>query len=144
MSRNIRQLLHAKGSTVWVVQPDQTAEEAVQIMVERNVSALLVRDQSGVVGIISERDLVRSVAGRGLPFNTTTVDQFMTRDVHYLNADQTIDQAMELMTTKEVRHLPVLDEKGLVGMVSVRDLIKEVVADKDLTIRKLEEGHSRH
>lgn len=144
MGRTIRQLLHDKGSQVWVVQPDQTAQEAVQIMVERNVGALLVRDLTGVVGIISERDLVRSVAGRGLPFDTTTIDRFMTPDVLYLEPDQTVDQAMELMTTKEVRHLPVADQGALVGMVSVRDLIREVVADKDRTISKLQQGHSRH
>ena len=130
MAKTIQQLLKEKGGRLWVVQPDQTAQDAVHIMVERNVSSLLVRDETGMVGIISERDLVRSVAGRGRPFDTTPISEFMTREVVHLRPEQNIDEAMALMTAKRVRHLPVLDGNTLIGMVSMRDLVKEVLADR--------------
>jgi CBS domain-containing protein len=138
MSRTIRQLLSEKGSQVWWVAPDQSARDAVRIMLEHNAGALVVRDGGRLAGIVSERDLVRSVAGRGLAFDETPVSAVMTRDVLYLSPDQTTEEAMALMVGKGVRHLPVLEGGALVGLVSVRDLIKEVISDKDFVISQLE------
>lgn len=138
MAITVRQLLNNKGSQVWWVTPDQTTHDVVRIMLERNAGALLVREQGRVVGIVSERDLVHRVAGRSLAFDTTTVGQVMTRNVLYINPDQTIEEAMAIMTSKGVRHLPVLEGEALIGMVSMRDLIKEVIADKNFVISQLE------
>jgi CBS domain-containing protein len=143
MARTIRQLLSEKGSQVWWVAPDQSARDAVRIMLEHNAGALVVRDGGRMVGIVSERDLVRSVAGRGLGFETTAVADVMTREVLYLQPDQTTEEAMALMVSKGVRHLPVLEGESLVGMVSVRDLVREVIADKDFVIGQLE-NYIRH
>jgi CBS domain-containing protein len=115
----------------------------VRIMLEHNAGALVVRDGGRMVGIVSERDLVRSVAGRGLGFETTAVADVMTREVLYLQPDQTTEEAMALMVSKGVRHLPVLEGESLVGMVSVRDLVREVIADKDFVIGQLE-NYIRH
>jgi CBS domain-containing protein len=138
MTRTVGDLLKEKGSEVWWVQPDQTAHEAVRIMLERNAGALVVREGGRVVGIVSERDLVRKVAGTRRDFEKTAVGEIMTRDVIYLRPDETIEQAMAVMTSQGIRHLPVLEGEALAGMVSVRDLIKEVVADKDYLISQLE------
>jgi CBS domain-containing protein len=99
----------------------------------------LVVNQGGrMVGIVSERDLVRKVAGQRRRFEDTTVASIMTRDVIFLRPQQTIDEAMALMVGKGIRHLPVMDQDALVGVVSVRDLIKEVIQDRDLVISQLE------
>jgi CBS domain-containing protein len=138
MARTIADLLRDKGSTVWWVSPDQMADEAVRIMVERNAGALVVNEGGRVVGIVSERDLVRKVAGQGRRFEDTSVASVMTRDVLYLRPQQTVDEAMAVMVNKGIRHLPVMDQDALAGMVSVRDLIKEVIEDKNLVITQLE------
>jgi CBS domain-containing protein len=114
------------------------ADEAVRIMVERNAGALVVNQGGRVVGIISERDLVRKVAGHRLRFEETSVASVMTKDVLYLRPEQTIDEAMAIMVNKGIRHLPVMDQDALAGLVSVRDLVKEVMDDRDLVISQLE------
>lgn len=138
MARTVADLLKDKGSNVWWVSPNQMADEAVHIMVERNAGALVVNEGGRVVGIVSERDLVRKVAGQGRRFEETPVASIMTRDVLYLRPQQTVDEAIAVMVDKGIRHLPVMDRDALMGIVSVRDLIKEVIDDKDLVISQLE------
>ena len=134
----VRQLLQAKGNKVWTIPPDLTVYQALQSMAEKNVGALLVVQDRKVVGMFSERDYARKVILQGKSSKTTTVGELMTREVLYVGPDDTIENCMALMTAKRTRHLPVLDEGELVGIVSIGDVVKEIISDREFTIRELE------
>ncbi|MCX7916239.1 MAG: CBS domain-containing protein, partial [Verrucomicrobiae bacterium] len=123
-----------------------TVYEALQLMAEKNIGAVVVLEQGRVVGIFSERDYARKVVLQGKASRTTTVGEVMTRDVLHAKPEDSIEDCMSLMTAKRHRHLPVMEGDRLIGLVSIGDVVKAIISDRELTIRELERyitgGHS--
>ena len=138
MVHTIGQLLKAKGSQIWSIEPEATAYRALQIMAEKNVGALLVIERDQLVGIFSERDYARKVILKGKSSKGTSVSELMTPEVFYINTNATIEECMALMTAKHIRHLPVLENKQLVGIVTLGDVVQQIIAEQKFTIRELE------
>lgn len=131
-------ILKHKGHEVAHVRPTATIAEVVQQVAVRGIGALLVLDEGGaLVGIISERDVVRSMAANGAPTLDMTVDQLMTRNVRTASIEMTVQEAMEAMTTGRFRHLPVLDHGKLCGVVSIGDLLKTRVQEQEQEVDSL-------
>ncbi len=134
----VRDILKAKGSQVWSVSPEASVLEALVVMAEKNVGALAVLEEGKLVGIISERDFARSIAKIGRCLIENPVKEFMTKEVFTANPDMLTDQCMVLMTNKKVRHLPVVAEGKMIGLVSIGDVVKAEISSKDSTINSLE------
>ena len=134
----IRQLLDEKGSDVWAIDPDDSVFNAVTEMSLKDVGGLLVMEGEKIVGIITERDYARNVILKGKKSPETPVRDIMTGDVTCATPEQTISECLEIMTEKRVRHLPVVDNDRLVGMVSIGDLVKRVISDQKTTIEELQ------
>jgi CBS domain-containing protein len=134
----IRQILQAKGTSVWTISPQATVLEALRLMAEKNVGALLVTEGEQVAGIFSERDLARSVALKGRTAENTLVSQVMTARVIYVRPGQSMEECMALMTDKHIRHLPVMEDDRLIGVISIGDVVKEIISEQAFTIRSLE------
>lgn len=135
----VAQVLQEKGCNVWSIAPDATVYEALELLAEKDVGALLVLEDSKVVGIISERDYARKVALKGRVSRDTLVREIMTDKVYYVRPEQTIEECMALMTAERVRHLPVLVDDQLVGIVSIGDVVKAVISDQKFLIQQLEQ-----
>jgi CBS domain-containing protein len=136
--KTVRDILAVKGRNVWSVSAEATVFEALQRMAEKEVGALLVMDGDHVAGIISERDYARKVALLGRTSPNTQVNDIMTRHVAYTHLDQSIEECMAIMTDKRIRHLPVLEHQQLVGIISIGDLVKSIIADQKFIIEQLE------
>lgn len=122
---HVEHILNQKGRDVVAVTPGSTIGEAAKLMAERRIGAVLVRGEAGfVAGILSERDVVRALAAAGGDCADLTVDSLMTRDVAYCSPADGIDHIMQVMTERRFRHLPVMDENVLVGMISIGDVVK--------------------
>jgi CBS domain-containing protein len=134
----VEDLLQAKGHAVWCISADASVYDAIQVMADRGVGALPVEVARQLVGIISERDYARKVILQGKSSKDTPVRAIMTSPVYYVRPEQSIEQCMILMTDKRVRHLPVLDGDQLVGIVSIGDLVKAVIAEQQIRIEQLE------
>lgn len=135
---SIRQLLDKKGSDVWSTTPDASVYDALLLLAEKNIGALLVLQEGELVGIISERDYARKVALRGKASVETPVREIMTEDVVTVSPQSTVEEAMALMTDKRIRHLPVVEEDKLVGVISIGDLVKSIIAKQEVMINQLE------
>lgn len=136
--RTVEQLIHVKGGDIWSVAPQATAYQALQIMADKNVGALLVMETEKLVGIFSERDYARKVILKDKSSKNTSVSELMTREVFYINADSTLEESMALMTAKHIRHLPVLKNTRLIGIVTLGDVVKQLISDQQFAIRELE------
>ncbi len=134
----VRQLLRSKPAEVWTIGPKATVYEALELTAEKDVGALLVLDRDRLEGIFSERDYARKVVLQGKSSRETTVGDLMTQAVHYVTPRQTVEECLALMTDKRIRHLPVLENGKLVGLVSIGDAVKCIIDDQQLTIRHLE------
>src|SRR5512134_1756328 len=120
--KTVSQLLQTKGNEVWSIGPDALVIEALKLMAEKGIGALVVLDAGRVVGILSERDYARKVSLQGKSSKTTLVREIMTEKVVYVRPDQTVEDCMALMTNKRIRHLPVLDDNQLAGVISIGDV----------------------
>jgi len=134
----VRNILQSKGSEVWTVSPSTSVFEALGIMAKHDVGALLVMEADEVIGVFSERDYARKVILRGKSSREITVSQIMSLDVVSVTLHHSIEECMELMTGHRIRHLPVLDEQNLVGVVSIGDVVKAMISDREYTIKLLE------
>jgi CBS domain-containing protein len=134
---NISTLLEAKGKDIWSIGPQETAFKALQTMAQNNVGALLVIDKGKLVGIFSERDYARKVILKGKSSKETTVGELMTPEVFYAGPDDTLQEIMALMTTKHIRHMPVLKDDRLIGMVTLGDVVKQIISEQKFTIKEL-------
>ena len=134
----VSQILKDKKGKIWSVAPRETAYNALQIMSDQNLGALLVIDKRGVVGIFSERDYARKVILKGKSSKTTPVSELMTKKVLYIDPGTTVEDCMALMTEKNVRHLPVIEKNQLVGIVTVGDVLKQLIEDQKFEIQELE------
>ena len=138
MTKSIRDVLKNKGDSVINISPDATVYSALELMASENVGALLVMEGKQVVGIISERDYARKVILEGRSSLNTVVQKIMATKILYITQDMSVEEGLALMSDKRCRHLPVLEDNELIGMVSIGDLVNAHVAEKDFMINQLE------
>ena len=138
MKNLVSQILKTKGNKIWSIAPQETAYKALQLMSEKNLGALLVIDKGKVVGLFSERDYARKVILKGRSSKTTNVSELMTKEVLYVDPETSVENCMSLMTEKCVRHLPVMEKKQLVGVVTQGDVVKQLIADQKFENEELE------
>jgi CBS domain-containing protein len=135
----VRELLERKGYDIWSISPDASVHDAVQVLDEKNVGALMVVDEDmELIGLVSERDVARKIVLREEPTKHTPVRQIMTQDVLYVTPDESIEECMAIMTDKHIRHLPVLEDDKLIGVISIGDVVKSVIGEKEFMIEQLE------
>ena len=134
----VRQLLLEKGTDVWSVTPDESVFKALEVMAEHRCGALLVLEEGALAGIVSERDYARKLALEGERARNTPVREIMTKVTVKVGPSSTLDNCMALMTTRRVRHLPVLNGAELVGVISIGDVVKSIISEREMTIRDLE------
>ena len=135
---NVREILLEKGNAVWTISPDRSVFDALQLMADKNIGALIVTDQEKVIGIFSERDYARKIILKGKASKETSVSEIMTPVVVYVTLKETVEDCMNLMTDKRIRHLPVIEEEKLVGLISIGDVVKAIISDREFTIKQLE------
>ena len=134
----VSQLVDAKGREVWWVTPDTFVFDALKLMAEKNIGALVVLEANNLVGIFSERDYARKVILKGKASKDTPVKEIMSTQVFFVRPQQSIEECMALMTTKRIRHLPVLEGDKVVGMISIGDVVKAIISEREFTIKQLE------
>jgi CBS domain-containing protein len=137
MSKFIAQILKLKGSDVWSIAPDAKVYDALALMAEKGVGALVVMEEGKVVGIFTERDHARKVDLGGRCAQKAMVRQVMSEDVDFITPQASVDEAMAIMTDKRCRHLPVMENEQLVGLASIGDLVKASLDEKDFVIKQL-------
>jgi len=133
----VQQLLKEKGRDVFTVGPGETVFDAIRKMAEQNVGSLVVCEGQKPVGIITERHYARNVFLKGRASPSTLVRDIMETQVLYATPDQTVDECMAVMSDKRVRHLPVIDQEKLIGIISIGDLVKNIIDDQKFTIEQL-------
>lgn len=134
----IGKLMESKGTELWAVAPDDSVFKAIQIMDEKGIGALAVVSEDKLVGIVSERDCARKVILKKLDAEKTSVKDIMTKDVYYTHLEQTVNDCFAVMSQRHIRHLPVVDNGKLLGMISVGDLVKDVMEEQQFKIDNLE------
>jgi signal-transduction protein with cAMP-binding, CBS, and nucleotidyltransferase domain len=134
--KTVKDILDSKGRDVWSIDRNACVFDAIQLMAERHVGALIVTDGDQMAGIISERDYTRKVILKGRTSRETHIREIMTTEVFFVRPEQTIKDCMALMTQKRIRHLPVLEGKQMVGMLSIGDLVKAIIADQQFVIEQ--------
>lgn len=132
------EILRSKGNDVWSVKPDDTILNAIKLMATHEVGALLVMDNEKLIGIVSERDYARKVALEDRSSNDALVSEIMSTRVLCARPEQTVKECLALMSDKRARHLPVLDHKKVIGVISIGDLVKSIIADQQFEIEALQ------
>jgi len=136
--KTVAELLKAKPARVVSVPPEMTVLEAIKVLAREDVGAAIVMSGNRLAGILSERDYTRKVILLGRASNSTRVEEIMTADVVCVTPRTKARECMELMTARQIRHLPVVDDSRVIGMVSIRDIVGDIIADQDFTIEQLE------
>jgi CBS domain-containing protein len=134
----VRQVLDQKGQRIWSIAADATVFDAIAKMAEKDVGSLVVMDGDAIVGMITERHYARNVVLKGKTSPATPIRDIMERDVIIARPEQSVEQCMAVMSEKRVRHLPVVDGEKLIGIVSIGDLVKNIVDEQRFTIGQLE------
>ncbi|MGB5336145.1 MAG: CBS domain-containing protein [Woeseiaceae bacterium] len=135
----VKHLLDSKGADVISIAGDASVLEAITIMAEHSIGSLLVMEGSTLKGIVTERDYARKVIVKGRSSKSTRVDEIMTVEVFTASVDQTVNKCMTVMTERRIRHLPVVDNDKVVGMISIGDLVQAIIADQQEEIQQLEQ-----
>ena len=133
----VRHILDKKGQFVWTIRPDDTVSAAIEEMARKDVGALVVVDNGDPIGIFTERHYARNVFLKGRSSPTTVVKDVMRTDFLYVTPDRTVEECMAIMTAERVRHLPVMDDGNLVGLISIGDLVKSIIEDREFVIDQL-------
>jgi CBS domain-containing protein len=136
--KTVAELLKAKPPRVVSVTPEMTVLEVIKVLAREDVGAAIVMSGNRLAGIVSERDYTRKVILQGRASNTTRVEEIMTANVVCVTPRTKARECMALMTDKQIRHLPVVDDARVIGMVSIRDIVSDIIADQDFTIEQLE------
>jgi CBS domain-containing protein len=134
----VAQVLDVKGHETWSVSPNDTVLDALKLMTTKNIGAVLVMDQGQMVGILSERDCARNMAASGVCSLNSPVREIMTEKVVCVHADQDLEEVMAVMTARRVRHLPVCQNDKLAGLISIGDVVKSLISDREFLIDQLE------
>lgn len=137
MLTTARHLLEVKGYDLWSISPNATVYDALRMMADKRVGALLVMDGDHMVGILSERDYARKVILVGKTSRETLVKEIMSSTVYTIHPEQTVEEAMEIMTNRHIRHVPVVDGEEVLGMISIGDVVKNIIFRQRQTIKKL-------
>jgi len=135
---NVAEIIKLKGNEVFTISPNITVFDALKILAEKNIGALVVTKNEKVVGIFSERDYARKIILKGKSSIVTTVNELMTTDVLYVSPAESIDDCMDIMSDNHIRHLPVLEEEKLVAVISIGDVVKHIIKHQKFQIRELE------
>lgn len=133
----VKYILDSKGGDIWHIGSNDSVLNAIKLMADKGIGALLVIDEDKLCGVVSERDYARKVILQGKSSQKTPVREIMTADVVTANPTQTVAECMELMTEHRIRHLPILDGKKIVGVLSIGDLVKAIINDQQFTIKQL-------
>ena len=136
--KTVSLILNKKGRDIFSVAPDATVFEALEIMADKNIGALLVLEDDKLAGIFSERDYARKIILKGKTSKGTSVRDLMTRDVLYVSPDTTVEECMVIMAAKHVRHLPVFENDKLTGLISSSDVVDLIISEQKSTIEALE------
>jgi CBS domain-containing protein len=136
--KTVNEVLKNKGREIWTVSPLATVFQALELMAQKDVGALPVVQNGKLVGIFSERDYARKVILKGRASKDTTVSELMTQTVFYVCPENTLEDCMALMTSKQIRHLPVLDHDRLAGIITLGDVVKRIISEQEFTIKELE------
>lgn len=136
--KKINHILEKKGRQVYSVIANTSVFNALEVMMEKNISAILVMEKEELLGIFTERDYARKLVLKGKSSRETTISEIMTANLLTLSSNSTIDECMEIMTEKKIRHLPVLENNYVVGMISIGDVVKFIIEDQKQTIKQLE------
>ena len=134
----IAQLLNVKGNQIWSIEPKATIFEALEIMSEKEIGALLVMEDGKLTGIFSERDYARKVILKGKSSKETLVEELMTKKVFYIDPQKTINDCMAMMTAKRIRHVPVIEDNQVMGIVTIGDVVNQIISEQEVTINHLE------
>ena len=134
----VKHLLEAKGSNIITIQPDASVLDAIKLMAEKGIGSLVVTEGEALKGIVTERDYARKVIIKGRASDSTKISEIMTADVVTASSDQSVNQCMAIMTERKCRHLPVVDDGQLVGMISIGDLVQAIISDQAEEIEQLE------
>lgn len=134
----VKHILVSKGNDIWSIEPAETVLEAIKMMAEKGIGALLVIEGGELAGILSERDYARKVILQGRASNNTAVSEIMTAKVLTTDPEQTLEECMSLMTENRIRHLPVVESGSVVGVLSIGDLVKAKIEEQEFTIKQLE------
>lgn len=134
----VRSVLETKGHEVWSISPQAHVIDALKIMAEKNIGALLVVEGTQLVGIFSERDYARKIILKGETSRTTLLRDVMTTNIISIRPEQSIEECMALMTSNHIRHLPVLANSTLTGIISIGDIVKAIISEREYTIKQLE------
>ena len=135
---NVAKLLEHKGQAIWSIGPDDTVYEAIKLMEEKGVGALLVMQDTALVGIVSERDYARKVILKDRLSKQTRIEEIMTKNVYYTLPEQNLDACLAVMSEQHIRHLPVMQGEEVVGMISMGDVVKEIITQQQDKIEVLE------
>lgn len=136
--RNIKQLLVDKGDDILTIGPNSSAYDAIKAMADNHVGSLLVMENENLVGIITERDYSRNIILKGKSSKNTPVKDIMVSNVLCVKPKQTVEECMALMTDKRVRHLPVIEDDKIIGIISIGDLVKAIISEQKFMIEQLE------
>lgn len=136
--RRVKRILEAKGYDIWYIEPAASVYEAIHLLAEKQIGALLVMENDQLVGIFSERDYARQIILMNRSSESTKVQDIMTKEVLQVQPNAEIEDCMSLMTEKRIRHLPVVEDDKVIGMISIGDLVRAVIAEQQSTINDLE------
>lgn len=136
--KSVRDIIQNKGRQIWAVSPDDTVFNALKLMADKNIGAVMVLKGEEVAGILSERDYARKVILLGKSSKNIPVREIMTPQVYFVEMQQTADECLATMLKQKIRHLPVLEDRQLGGIISIGDVVKAVLEDKDVAIEELQ------
>jgi CBS domain-containing protein len=136
---HVHEILKTKGGTIWSVSPKSSVLDALKLMAEKNLGAVLVMDGQTMAGIFTERDYARHAAKKNIRPEEIPITEMMTGTLHFVSPAQSTDECMAIMTSKHIRHLPVIESGKLVGLISIGDVVKKIIEDHKFSINQLEQ-----
>lgn len=136
--KTIKDILQIKGTNIWSVEPEMTVFEALKVMSDADIGAVLVMKSEKLVGILSERDYARKIIIKGKTSKDTLVSEIMTEKIYFIPPDVSVENALALMTEKHIRHLPVMESVKVIGVISIGDIVKAIISEQRDTIEQLE------